>query len=56
MDMSQLGSRNLFFLTTFSINYTHVKCLGFQHGLKRSHKYFIGGIYLGEALNGLSLL
>ena len=38
------------------INHTHGKCFGFQHGLKRFHKYFIGGKYLGEALNGLSLL
>ena len=50
----------IFFLTTqrliFSINHTHGKCFGFQHGLKRFHKYFIGGRYLGEALNGLSRL
>ena len=31
---------------------TCFKCFGFQHGLKRFHKYFIGGKYLGEALNG----
>ena len=33
-----------------------ISAVGFQHGLKRFQKYFIGGRYLGVALNGLSLL
>ena len=54
------GVTQFFFLTTqwliFFINHTHGKCFGLPHGPKRFHKYFIGGKYLGEALNGLSLL
>ena len=54
------GVTQFFFRTTQSlilaIHHTHGEYFGIQHGLKRFHKYFIGGKYLGEALNGLSLL
>ena len=43
-------------MINFSNNHTHGKCFEFWHGVKRFHKYFIGGRYLGEALNRLSLL
>ena len=39
-------------INLLQLPHTHGKCFGFQHGLKRFHKYFIGSRYLREALNG----
>ena len=54
------GVTQFYFLMKQSLicahNHKYGKCFGVQHGLKRFQKYFIGGRYLGVALNDLPLL